>query len=163
MKIINKSIDAVSIDPANERLHPDKNMDAIKGSLLKFGQQKPIVIDEKGIILAGNGTYAAAKALGWDKIKVVVSDLSGLDKAGYRLADNRTSELAEWDDDALGKTLQYLYEEDYSIVDIGFDVGDWGNPDSAKTVTSSKELDPNDFDNFDNICPKCGFEWNDKK
>jgi len=55
-------LDSVVPDPANARVHPQHNLEAIHGSLARFGQQKPIVIDQAGVIRAGNGTYVAAKA-----------------------------------------------------------------------------------------------------
>ena len=66
-------LDSIHPDPANVRLHEERGLDAIRGSLARFGQQKPIVVDRKGTIRAGNGTYVAAKALGWEAIHVVVS------------------------------------------------------------------------------------------
>jgi len=152
MKVISKKISEIFQDPSNERSHPEKNMDALKGSLTKYGQQKPIVVDEKGIILAGNGTYAAAKSLGWEKIDVVISDLKGLDKAGYRIADNRTSELAEWDTDALEETLKALAEEDYGLSDIGFDESfDFG--DDEEKEPSKKTDDAESDDNAETPAP----------
>src|SRR5262249_46324156 len=56
-------IDSVHPDPANVRLHDERNLEAIKSSLARFGQQKPIVVDRQGVVRAGNGTHAAAKAL----------------------------------------------------------------------------------------------------
>lgn len=55
------SIVDLQLDPHNSRKHPDKNLAAIKGSLSKFGQQKPIVIDKNNVVIAGNGTLQAAK------------------------------------------------------------------------------------------------------
>jgi len=111
-------------DPNNARKHDQKNLDAIKGSLAKFGQQKPIVIDKNSIVLAGNGTLAAAKALGWKDIQVVVSTLEGFNASAYALADNRSSELAEWDTEVLDATLKALMATEFNIAEIGFDIGD---------------------------------------
>jgi ParB-like chromosome segregation protein Spo0J len=61
-------IDSVRLDDQNARKHPDRNVKAITDSLVRFGQQKPIVAMEDGTVIAGNGTYAAAKALGWTEI-----------------------------------------------------------------------------------------------
>jgi len=157
MKVVSKKISEIFQDPSNERSHPEKNMDALKGSLTKYGQQKPIVVDEKGIILAGNGTYAAAKSLGWEKIDVVISDLKGLDKAGYRIADNRTSELAEWDTDALEETLKALAEEDYGLSDIGFDIEDYDFGNSEKEGLTDQDEVPEISENFFNV--KRGDIW----
>lgn len=89
-------------DPANARKHGDKNLDAIKASLAKFGQRKPIVVQRDGMIVrAGNGTLAAAKALGWTEIAAVVLDDDDATARQFAIADNRTAELGEWNDDIL--------------------------------------------------------------
>lgn len=113
-------IDSVLHDPANLRLHPTRNLAAIKASLAKFGQQKPIVIDGKGIVLAGNGTLTAAKELGWDTIAVVRSELTRTEATAYAIADNRSAELAEWDGVSLAETLRSLQSEDFDLDAVGF-------------------------------------------
>jgi ParB-like chromosome segregation protein Spo0J len=111
-------------DPSNARKHDQKNLDAIKGSLVKFGQRKPIVV-KGNIVIAGNGTLAAAQALGWERIDVTkADDMTTTEAAAYALADNRTAELAEWDMEVLGSTLQGLREDGFDIGEIGFDPGD---------------------------------------
>ena len=57
------AISSLSLDPANVRKHPDKNIQSIIASLKRFGQQKPIVVDANGIVRAGNGTLMAAQQL----------------------------------------------------------------------------------------------------
>jgi hypothetical protein len=116
------AIDSVYTDPSNAMEHSEANLSAIKGSLARFGQQKPIVIDKNNVVRAGNGTLQAAKALGWGKIWVAKSNLEGSEMTAYALADNRTAQLANWNDEILGKTLQSLRELDFPLVDIGFDV-----------------------------------------
>ena len=66
-------LDSIHPDPANVRLHDERNLESIRGSLARFDQQKPVVVDHAGVIRAGNGTYLAAKALGWETIQVVVT------------------------------------------------------------------------------------------
>lgn len=94
-------ISSLMLDPANARRHPTKNLEALKASLARFGQQKPVVVDARGRVIAGNGTLTAARALGWSEIRVVRTALEGAEAAAFGVADNRTAELAEWDDDAL--------------------------------------------------------------
>jgi ParB-like chromosome segregation protein Spo0J len=108
MTILRLPISDLHPDPANARRHPQRNLDALKASLLRFGQQKPLVIDSNNIVRAGNGTLAAAKALGWTEIACVRSDLPVTELSAYAVADNRTAELAEWDPDALGAALEGL-------------------------------------------------------
>lgn len=138
------AIESLSSDPANVRRHPTKNLDAIKGSLARFGQQKPIVVDAKGVIRAGNGTFEAAKALGWTSIQVVRTDLKGSEATAFAIADNRSGELAEWDEDALVTTLQSLQAEDFELNAVGFTgdevndlIGDLGRALSAEQVDFS--------------------------
>lgn len=103
-----KVIDLVS-DPNNARKHSDRNIDAIAASLSEFGQRKPIVIQGQ-VVLAGNGTLAAATRLGWDTITVtrVPADWSEEQARAYALADNRSAELAEWDYIVLAQQLEEL-------------------------------------------------------
>jgi hypothetical protein len=103
-----RDLAALREDPKNARRHPTRNLDAIKASLAQLGQQKPISIAKDGTIIAGNGTYRAAKALGWAKIAVV--EFSGTAKQArqYALADNRTAELAEWDVAVLQQEMREL-------------------------------------------------------
>ncbi len=121
MKIETFAIADLAFDPANARKHSQKNLDAIKGSLAKFGQQKPIVIDGKGVVVAGNGTLQVARDLGWVTVKAVRTDLTGADAIAFALADNRTAELAEWDSGVLNETLKSLKDLDFDLGSIGFD------------------------------------------
>jgi ParB-like chromosome segregation protein Spo0J len=115
MKAETVPIDSLSPDPANARRHPQRNLEQIKASLRRFGQQKPIVVDATNTVRAGNGTLAAAKALGWKTIEIVRSDLSKTELTAFSIADNRTAELAEWDAEILAATLT-----DPEIGDVGF-------------------------------------------
>jgi site-specific DNA-methyltransferase (adenine-specific) len=122
-------IEQLSLDPKNARKHSQRNLDAIAASLEKFGQRKPIVV-HRGVVLAGNGTLEAAKSLGWTEIEIaeVPDDWDDDTAKAYALADNRTAELAEWDESALAKQLLELQDADWDISELGFDV-----PDIAET------------------------------
>ncbi len=124
MKIEQISVDKLSTDPKNARKHDAKNIAAIKGSLTKFGQQKPIVVSADGIVVAGNGTLEAARALGWPTIAAHRTELTGADLTAYALADNRSGELAEWDAGVLGGLLTDLLAIDFDLGAIGFDEED---------------------------------------
>jgi hypothetical protein len=95
-------------DPKNARKHGAKNLTAICTSLTEVGQQKPIIVDAKGMIIAGNGTYRAACSLGWTEIAAVQFDGSARKAKQFALADNRTAELAEWDFKALSDSIREL-------------------------------------------------------
>jgi DNA modification methylase len=117
------SITDLSLDPKNARKHSQRNLDAIAASLLKFGQRKPLVV-HRGVVLAGNGTLEAARSIGWTEIDVAeVPDDWDMDTAkAYALADNRTAELAEWDEGELAKQLLELVDADWDITELGFEV-----------------------------------------
>lgn len=153
MKLETIAISSLVFDPNNARKHSNKNLDAIKGSLTKFGQQKPIVIDAKNIIIAGNGTVAAAKELGWKEIQAVRSSLEGFMQAAYALADNRTAELAEWNFDTLKESLAALDLQEFDIEGIGFtsddmdfitensSIGENGKKSSESAVDYTKKIE----------------------
>jgi ParB family chromosome partitioning protein len=109
-------------DPANVRKHGERNIQTIVASLHRFGQQKPIVIDKHNVVRAGNGTLEAARSMGWTHLNCVRTSLEGGDAVAYSIADNRTAELAEWDDDLLAAQLNGLLTEDKALFEAaGFD------------------------------------------
>jgi hypothetical protein len=124
--IINQQLEALAVpiqaliaDPDNARDHDERNVDAIRYSLQEYGQQKPIVIDSENVVIAGNGTLTAAKALGWERIAAVRYDGEGLPE-GYALADNRTAELAHWNYEHLTVQLKSLQEQDIDLDKLGW-------------------------------------------
>ena len=116
MKIQRIEIAKLSGDPANARKHGEQNIATIVASLKRFGQQKPIVIDSSDCVRAGNGTLEAARSMGWTHLDCVRTNLTGSDAIAYAIADNRTAELAEWDDDVLAATLNGLLADDPDLL-----------------------------------------------
>ena len=121
MKIKTVPIDSISLDPANIRKHSDSQIEQLKASLKRFGQQRPIIIDSRNVVRAGNGTMAAAKALGWTSIKAIVSDLVGSELTAFAIADNRLSDLSEFDDEALAIQLKSIQTDGLELDGLGFD------------------------------------------
>lgn len=98
----------------------DEAVDAVAASIKEFGWQQPIVVDKDGVIIAGHTRYKAAKKLKCDTVPVVVADDLTEDQVkAYRLADNKTGELAEWDTALLGEELAEL--ADFDMSQFGFD------------------------------------------
>lgn len=117
-----RPIDSVRLDPKNAMSHPEKNLAAIRASLTRHGQQKAIVADKTGIVLAGNGTLEAARALGWTEIAVVEYDGDSASLArAYAIEDNQTAKLAEWDIPALQLSLDEIRLDFPDLGDLGFD------------------------------------------
>lgn len=104
-------IDSLTPDPNNARLHPDRNLESIMDSLAFYGQVKPVVVrDQTGVVMAGNGTMAAAKAMGWTKLAAIRVPMTDAEAAGYGLADNRTAELARWDFEVVARLDRIISE-----------------------------------------------------
>lgn len=97
----------------------DEAVDAVAASIREFGWQQPIVVDKDGVIIAGHTRYKAAKKLKCDAVPVVVADDLTEDQVkAYRLADNKTGELAEWDTALLDEELAEL--ADFDMLQFGF-------------------------------------------
>ena len=102
---------AVEVTTLNQ--HPENprrgNVAAIRESLRRFGQVRPIVVQsETRYVIAGNHTLQAAIEEGWNEIVAVFVDLSDEEARAYLLADNRTSDLGGYDDPALALILNDL-------------------------------------------------------
>jgi DNA modification methylase len=126
MKLEKIAIDKLTLDLNNARAHDDKNLKAIEGSLTEFGQRKPIVIDQNNVIVAGNGTVTAAKALGWTEIEAVrvPADWDADRIKAFALADNRTAELATWNQEIMASQLLELQEAGFEIEEFGFELAE---------------------------------------
>jgi ParB-like chromosome segregation protein Spo0J len=122
LRIENVNINSLTPDPANARTHDSKNLKAIASSLEKFGQRKPIVVTPDSIVVAGNGTLEAAKSLGWTQIAIARTPVGWTwdQVKAFALADNRTAELAEWDDKVLADQLLELDANGWELEELGF-------------------------------------------
>lgn len=146
-------------DPANARRHPSRNLEAIKASLRLYGQRKPLVVRREGLVVeAGNGTLEAAKALGWTHIAAVLVDDDPVTATGYAIADNRTAELAVWDEEALAALLGQLQLEELDLDALG-----WSDDELSQLLGSVPAFEPTsagDQHDLDELapkpCPHCG-------
>ena len=121
---------------ANNPRKNDNAVDAVAASIKKFGFKVPIVVDSRNEIVAGHTRLKAAKKLGLDEVPVIVADdLTPEQVKAFRLADNKTGELSDWDIDLLDNELD-------EIVDI--DMGDFGFIDSIEPIDDD-EMDTTDI------------------
>ena len=106
--------------PNNVRIHTKRNLDTIKNSLKEFGQVKPILVQKStNYIIAGNGTYQAAKALGWQEMDCNVLDLDDEKARALSIVDNRSGDLSQMDEKNL---LDFLKDFDKQTLDLtGYD------------------------------------------
>lgn len=126
--------------------NPRKNedaIDAVAASIEEFGFQQPIVVDKDMVIIVGHTRYAAAKELGLATVPVVVAkNLSEEQARAYRLADNKTNELAKWDEDLFVEEIGAIEEIDMSL--FGF-----GSIDLDEAESEIESLDNIVEDDFD--------------
>ena len=122
VNIVEKKLKEIKPYEKNAR----KNDDAVKyvtESIRQFGFKVPIVIDKDNVIVAGHTRYKASKKLGLEAVPCIVADdLTEEQIKAYRLADNKVSEVAEWDFDLLGEELADILDIDMS--DFGFDLSE---------------------------------------
>lgn len=143
MEIIIKGIDEIRPYENNPRLN-DGAVGAVAESIREFGFQQPIVVDRDGVIIAGHTRYKAAQKLGMTEVPVVVADnLNDEQVRAYRLADNKTGELAEWDFSALEEELAGIGELDMSL--FGFE---------PKEMIEPEEITEDDYEEEPPEVPK---------
>jgi ParB-like chromosome segregation protein Spo0J len=134
-------IESLSLDPANVRKHDERNLGAIAASLSRWGQRFPIVVQRQGMVVrAGNGRLVAAKSLGWKHIAAVVVDESSVEATAFAIADNRTAELAEWDNEGLAALLQSMDKDMQEVA--GFNAGDLDALLAEMDVFNASEVEP---------------------
>lgn len=94
MKLEKRKLAELSHPDKNARMHPDKQIVELKRSLEKYGQTRNLVIDENGVILAGNGLYIAMTEMGWtEALCLVKAGMSENEKKKLMLSDNRIFDL----------------------------------------------------------------------
>lgn len=123
--------------------NPRDNAEAVEpvaNSIKEFGWQQPIVVDKDGVIIAGHTRYKAALKLKLKEVPVVYAEgLSDEQVKAYRLADNKSGELAVWDDDLLASELKELNDSlDIDMSDFGFD--------DIDSLTDDTEAEDDNFD-----------------
>ena len=138
--------------------NPRNNEEAVEkvaNSIKEFGFNQPIVVDKDNVIIVGHTRYLAAQELGLTEAPVIVAgNLSDEQARAYRLADNKTGELAGWDFEKLALELEQI--EDINMSDFGFVEG------------SNLDINDDDFLSDNQIkeketkkvtCPHCGQEF----
>jgi len=121
MQIELRDTDSITPYDKNPRLNDDA-VDAVAESIRQFSFRVPIVVDGAGVIIAGHTRWKAAKKLGLAKVPVhVATDLSPEQVKAYRIADNKTGELAEWDFDQLRIELGDLQGANFDLGVLAFD------------------------------------------
>lgn len=159
LHLVYRRISDLRPDPRNPRTHSPKQVRQIARSISSFGFNVPILVDGEGQVIAGHGRLLACKDLGWEEVPTIALEhLTEAQVKAYRIADNRLTEISEWDDRLLAEQLKELslVDLDFSLEAIGFEMGEidfriesleapegpGGGPDPADDLPDIPEGDP---------------------
>lgn len=156
MEIIKVGIEEIHPYPNNPRQN-DGAVQAVAESIRQCGYVSPIIVDEDMVILAGHTRYKALVSMGYQQAEVCIArGLSGEQKRKYRILDNKTGEIAEWDAELLAVELNGLDFDDFDfgLVEI----------QEQQAAALREALDLEDGEQTEEKetgqqchCPKCGF------
>lgn len=119
LKIVYKKIEEVLPYENNPR-NNDEAVDAVAESIHEFGFKIPIVLSSDGVVIAGHTRIKAAKKLGLTEVPCIIADdLNDEQIRAFRLADNKSAEIATWDEEKLEQELAQIMNIDMSL--FGFD------------------------------------------
>lgn len=128
----------------NPRIN-DSGVDAVAESIKEFGFKVPIIVDNNNVIVAGHTRLKAAKKLGLSKVPCIIADDLTTDQLkAFRIADNKTAELSEWD-------IEKLLSE---IKDIDLDMTQYGFTDEELKIMEDKFIDSVQEDDSDIELPE---------
>ena len=123
----------------------DGAVEAVANSIKEFGFQQPIVVDKDFVVVVGHTRLKAAEQLGLTEVPVVIAEnLTPEQVQAYRIADNKTGEIAEWNYDLLPIELRDLQEKDFDLSLLGFDTDELDrllNGSSEENVVAEGETD----------------------
>ena len=141
MQIQNVPITSVKPYEKNPRFNDDA-VDAVAKSIKEFGWQQPIVVDKDMVVIAGHTRLKAAVRLGLTEVPVIVADnLTPEQVKAYRIADNKTGEIAEWNYDLLPFEIKDLQDANFDLSLLGFDMDELDrllNGDADKQVATGE-------------------------
>lgn len=119
----------------NAKQHSKEQVEKIGDSIRRLGFLSPCLIDQDMNVIAGHGRIMAAKEIGWETVPCVfIEGLTAEERKAYILADNRLTELGDWDMDMVQQELAALADADFDISITGFDT-DLRFDDSMAQIT----------------------------
>ena len=144
MNIVYKRVDEIIPYEKNPRIN-DAAVDAVAQSIKEFGFRVPIVLDKNNVIITGHTRLRSAKSIGLTEVPCIIAEnLTPEQVQAYRIADNKTGEIAEWNYDLLPIELRDLQEKDFDLSLLGFDTDELDrllNGSSEENVVAEGETD----------------------
>ncbi|MCZ6610117.1 MAG: site-specific DNA-methyltransferase, partial [Alphaproteobacteria bacterium] len=150
LQVTMRRVDKLTLYEQNARTHSPKQIRQIVDSIEELGFLEPILVDAKGVTIAGHGRVKAAELLGMVAVPTICIDhLKPAQVKAYRITTNRLAELAGWDEDILRIEFGDLIECDFDVEITGFDTADIDvlfqdpdDPDSDPAADQLPETDP---------------------
>ena len=137
MNIVNKKIGELKPYENNPR-HNENAVPYVVESIKRYGFKNPIIIDKDNVIVAGHTRYLASKELGLNEVPCIVADdLTEDEIKEFRLVDNRTAEMSEWDDELLASELSDI---DFGNFDFDFNVDEDEAENDIKEVEYHEKI-----------------------
>ena len=125
MNIVNFKVEELIPYINNPRNNNDA-VDKVAASIKEFGFKVPIIINKDNVIVTGHTRLKAAKKLGIEEVPCIIADdLTDAQIKAFRIADNKVSEYAEWDEDLLKVELEQLEEMDFDLDELNIDYSDF--------------------------------------
>ena len=125
MKIVNLKTEQL-IPYINNPRNNDDAVDKVAASIKEFGFKVPIIINKDNVIVTGHTRLKAAKKLGIEEVPCIIADdLTDAQIKAFRIADNKVSEYAEWNEDLLKLELEQLEEMDFDLDELNIDYSDF--------------------------------------
>ena len=141
MNIKNVPIEQV-IPYINNPRHNESAIDKVASSIAEFGFKVPAIIDKNNVLVTGHTRVLAAKKLGLKEIPCIVADdLTDAQIKAFRIADNKVSEYATWDEEALRIDLEQLQEMDFDLEDVSISLEDFNMQPRYEDDTLPDELE----------------------
>lgn len=167
MEIVKAHIDEIQAYEKNAKEHPREQIEQIKKSILEYGNNDPIAVDENNVIIEGHGRYIALRELGYDTVEIIrLEHLTEEQKKAYRLVHNKLTMNSDFDFDLLEKELAELTAFDVDMSLFGFDesIFEEAMPDFGEALEEERETLQEKFivPPFSVLDTKQGY-WQDRK
>jgi ParB-like chromosome segregation protein Spo0J len=127
LEVIYRSVEELTLDPANPRVHSKKQIRQIGNSIEAFDFNVPILVDRDGKVIVGHGRLLACREIGITEVPTICLDhLTPAQTRAFMIADNRLTEIASWDDRLLAQQLKdlSLVGLDFSVDVVGFEMAE---------------------------------------
>ena len=132
----------------NSRTHSEAQIHQITASTVEFGFTNPVLIDEKGMIIAGHGRVEAAKVLGIDEVPTITLEgLTDIQRQAYVIADNKLALNSGWDYENLREEIDDLLDNDFDVSLLGFDVSELNFDEMDYSALDGEDVG-NDLENM---------------